>query len=355
MLQRCSHCVLPETYPGIRFDDKKVCNYCHAHTEKRVRGKAALQALVDRYRSGEAPGAGNSRYDCIVSLSGGRDSSFAAHYAVQVLGLNALLYTFDNGLMPDQTRENIQNAASVLGADLVTVKGDQVRQDAGYLLRCWMHKPSPAMIGLLCSGCMSGIKSGLDQIVREYRVPLIITGSGEPKGRTSFAQEMLGPVQSGKKRALVSGFAREVLNNPRYVGSPRFVAGLGRDFFYRFVHRRKKTTKSISIFGFIKWDETELMTTIQTELGWKKPPYSASSWRADCLINELKNYLYLHTLGFTKHDEQLSGMIQRGLMTRSQALNRLKTDNVISDEVMSELCLALGADWHRLQAAVADT
>lgn len=353
MLRRCSRCILPETYPGIRFDDEQVCNYCHSHKGKRVRGKAALEALVERYRTGQAPGAGLGRYDCIVSLSGGRDSSFAAHYAARVLDLKALLFTFDNGLMPDQTRENIRNTASVLGADLVTLKSAQVRQDAGYLLRCWTHRPSPAMVGLLCSGCMAGIKSGLDKTVHEYQVPLVITGSGEPKSRTSFAQEMLGPVQSGKKRALASGFAREVINNPRYVCNPRFVIGLGRDFFYRFVHRRKKTTRSISIFGFIEWDETELLITIQNELGWKKPAYSASSWRADCLISELKNYLYLHTLGFTKHDEQLSGMIRQGLITREEALHRLETDNVISDEVISELCLTLDVDWRRLQAALA--
>jgi hypothetical protein len=71
------------------------------------------------------------------------------------------------------------------------------------------------------------------------------------------------------------------------------------------------------------------------------------------VINELKNYLYQNTLGFTKHDEQLSGMIRRGLMTREEAMHRLETDSNISDEFMSELCQSLGVDWRRLQAALA--
>jgi hypothetical protein len=293
-------------------------------------------------------------YDCLVALSGGRDSTFAAYHVVHSLGLKPLLYTFDNGLMPDQTRENIESAVSLLGADLVMERSDHVIKNARHVLSCWMRKPSPAMIGLLCSGCRTGYVRGLARTAREFEIPLVITGGGEPE--RSFAQRLLSPTNSrGRKMELISGMIREWVHNPYYVADPQFVSRLAVEFFYRFLHSEKDAVNTVPLFRYIGWDEQTIVSTIEEKMQWKKAQYTNSTWRSDCKINELKNYLYLHSLGFTKHDELLSGMVRKGMMDRGTALRRLAEDNVISEPFLVALSNELGFDRRVLAQAVQES
>ena len=97
-LKRCSRCVLPETYPYIRFDDQGVCNFCRdqAPTDQRdLKGEVELRRTIDKLRNH------SGRYDSIVALSGGRDSAYMAWYAVRKLGLKPLAFTVNNGFMPE--------------------------------------------------------------------------------------------------------------------------------------------------------------------------------------------------------------------------------------------------------------
>ena len=195
-VRRCTRCILPETYPGISFDEKGACNHCLAYRDTTPRGEAALQTLIEPYRE---------QATCILALSGGRDSAFAAHYVVKSLGLRPLLYTFDNGFMPDEITENTANTARRLGLDHTTVKSKHLTANVRHVLSCWMHHPSPATIGLLCGGCRTGYEKGLTQTVHNHQTSadcgaLIITGAGEPGGGHSFAEALLASRERSYQR-----------------------------------------------------------------------------------------------------------------------------------------------------------
>jgi glucosamine--fructose-6-phosphate aminotransferase (isomerizing) len=344
-MQRCSRCILPSRYPGITYDERGVCNYCHSHRMPKPRGEAALQGLIESCRNS------GGEYDCVLALSGGRDSSFAAYYVVRVLGLNALAYTSDNGFMPEQTRENLSRTTRLLGMDHTVTRSVHMRKSVGHILSAWMREPSPAMVGFLCTGCRTAYVRGLVKTARDYQCPLVLTGGGEPE--RSFAQRLLSSTGSrGKTLTLISGFLREVIRNPRYLGSVRFLRLAARELYHRYLHRRRTKVRTTSIFRYIAWNEEQVTSMIEDELGWKKAPYSSSSWRSDCKLNELKNFLYLRMLGFTKHDELLSGMVRRGLIAREEALERLTSDNVISDQFVAELLVQLGLSFGELQTAL---
>lgn len=345
MLQRCSRCVLPETYPGIQYDAQGVCNLCRSHKERAVFGRQALDEMIKTRKKQTGP------YDSIVALSGGRDSTYVAYYAARELGLRPLLYTFDNGMMPEQTIQNLSQTANRLGLDHVVEKSDHVLKNARHILSCWIHKPSPAMIGLVCSGCRTGYVRGLAKTARRHQIGLVLTGGGEPTGL--FAQSLLSSTGRGKDRgSLVTGLAHEWLANPRYAANPAFIARLGLEFFYRFYRSDRKAVRSLALFRFIPWDENTIVSTIEGELGWKKATYTLATWRSDCTINELKNYLYKRTLGFTKNDELLSGMIRSGQIGRDQALERLVNDNAHSPQFIARLCAELGVDHQTLERAL---
>ena len=84
---RCTKCLYPETTkPFITFDDDGVCSGCRTHGEKEKvnweEREHKLRALIDPYRSND------TCYDCIIPVSGGKDSTFQVHYAIKCYILN---------------------------------------------------------------------------------------------------------------------------------------------------------------------------------------------------------------------------------------------------------------------------
>jgi len=341
-LKRCSNCILPENYPGVTFNEKDVCNYCLTHKKAKNLGRAKLLNLIEPYRNRDR------KYDCIVGISGGRDSAFAAYYAVRVLNLRVLAYTGDNGFMPEQTKENIENIVALLSIDHVIEKYD-LKENARHIISSWVHKPSPAMIGFLCAGCTTGMRRGLVKTAQNNKIPLVIIGSGEPG--QPFAVKLLSiPTNSKRKKlSLILGFAMEMIRNPYYL-SPSCSIAFAREFFYRFVHKPDLTF--MPIFRFTEWNEKKILSVIKNELQWKNPPHSRSTWRSDCKIHLLRQYLYLETLGFTKNDGILSGMIRENMITREEALKRLENENLIPRQSLTALFDELGLNFSDLVSAL---
>jgi hypothetical protein len=349
-MKRCSKCILPENYPGITFDEEGVCNYCLTHSKAKSCQKAKdlrrekLLDLIEPYRNKD------KKYDCIVAISGGRDSAFAAHYAVNVLNLRALAYTYDNGFMPEQTKENVQNIVDILGIDLIIEKYDYVKKNVKHIISSWMRKPSPAMIGLLCTGCRTGYDKGLVKTAQNNGVSLIITGSGEPGH--SFANKLLSMTTNSKRRklSLLLGFTVEMVRNPHYILRPDRSIAFAQEFYHRFLH--KFDLRIVPLFWFIGWDDETILSVIKNELKWKLPAHTSSSWRSDCKIHLLRQYLYRETLGFTKNDVLLSGMIRNNIITKEEALKRLKSENQISEQFLTTFLDELGLDFSDLVIAL---
>ncbi len=90
-LRRCTKCILPETFPGIEFDDEGVCNYCRNYVPVKVFGEVELIRVLERFR-----GKGE-KYDCLVPISGGRDSTFALHQMIRRYEMRVLAITVDTG------------------------------------------------------------------------------------------------------------------------------------------------------------------------------------------------------------------------------------------------------------------
>lgn len=345
MLKRCANCILPESYPGITFNEQGVCNHCLTHKKAECQGEPALLSVVEPYKNS------NREYDCIVGISGGRDSAYVAHYAVRVLNLRVLAYTYDNGFMPEQTKENVENIVTLLGIDHVIEKQKYVQENIRRVIPCWIHKPSPAMVSFLCTGCRTGGMRGFVKTARNNKTPLVIMGEGEPE--RSFAEDLLS-ISTGvrsKKLSLILGFLREIIRNPHYVNR-NCLAGFAQEFLYRYVHEYDKKVRMVQFFTFIEWNEKTIHSVIQKELKWRKPPHSRSSWRSDCRIHLLKQYLYRETLGFTKNDELLSGMIRDNMITREDALKRVENDNIISQQFLISFLDELGLNFSALDIAL---
>jgi tRNA(Ile)-lysidine synthase TilS/MesJ len=112
-LKRCTKCILPENFPNIKFNNEGICNYCLTHVPIKYKGEAVFRILLDDYRSkGE-------KYDCIVPVSGGKDSLFVLYQVMNKYKLRVLASHYDSGFVSEQAMKNIGNAIKMLQVDFI--------------------------------------------------------------------------------------------------------------------------------------------------------------------------------------------------------------------------------------------
>lgn len=130
----CTRCIYDDTVPNISFDDEGVCNYCRqidsleAEYPTGAEGAARLQKMVDEMK---AAGRGK-KYDAVIGVSGGCDSSYLVHQMKEVYGLRLLAAHFDNTWNSTIATENIHNLLDKLGVDLFTIVVDNKEYDDIY-------------------------------------------------------------------------------------------------------------------------------------------------------------------------------------------------------------------------------
>ncbi len=120
--QICTRCIYDTKVPNISFDKKGVCNYCSQIEELEEQfpngdeGELELQRIVDEMK---AKGQGK-KYDALIGVSGGCDSSFLLHLMTKKYGLRLLAVHFDNTWNSTVATENIHCVTEKLGIDLFT-------------------------------------------------------------------------------------------------------------------------------------------------------------------------------------------------------------------------------------------
>lgn len=120
----CNRCIYDDQIPNITFDDGGICNYCATHDNLEnlyPTGKLGEQKLKELFDKIKAEGTGKSKkYDCIVGVSGGCDSSYLIYKAVE-MGLKPLAVHFDNTWNSPIATLNIQKVLKKLDVDLFTI------------------------------------------------------------------------------------------------------------------------------------------------------------------------------------------------------------------------------------------
>ena len=107
--KKCINCILDESIPGIKFDNNGVCSLCKLHEKLdkdfpiNINGNE-LNELIEKIKYKGI----NKKYNCVVGVSGGTDSSYTL-YMAKKLGLRPLAVHFDNGWNTELSVSNIYN------------------------------------------------------------------------------------------------------------------------------------------------------------------------------------------------------------------------------------------------------
>lgn len=127
----CSRCIYDEWVPGIFFDNQGICNYCRqvdslieTYQTGLPEGEKRLKGILEEIRTA---GIGK-KYDCIIGVSGGTDSSFLLLKSIE-WGLRPLAVHYDNTWNSAIATENIRKVTTKLGIDLVTYVVDNKEAD----------------------------------------------------------------------------------------------------------------------------------------------------------------------------------------------------------------------------------
>lgn len=345
-LLRCKKCILPYTFPFIKFDKSGVCNYCNNY---KLRNKPKpideLLALIEPYRR---PG---KQEDCIVPFSGGRDSCMGLHIIVKELGLKPITYTYDWGMVTDLGRRNISRMSEKLGVENIIVAADisKKRRNIRLNLEAWLKSPHLGMMAMLTAGDKHFFRH-VETVKKQTGINLNLWGVN-PLEVTHFKTGFLGiPPDFAEKRVYSHGISKQLryhfkrtgamFQSPGYFNSS-LLDTLSGEYYRSFTEKKDY----FHIFDYWRWDENELDDTLLNTYDWEKAPDTTTTWRIGDGTAALYNYIYYTVAGFTEHDTFRSNQIREGDITRAEALELVQSENQPRYQNIRWYLDALGMDF----------
>ena len=354
-LKRCTKCVLPETMPYINFDSKGVCNYCNNYKiRNNPKPISDLQNILDPYKKSK----GN---DCIVPLSGGRDSCMGLHLAVKELGMKPVTYTYDWGMVTDLARRNISRFCSELGveniivADNIKLKRENVKKN----IEAWLKYPDLGMVNLFTAGDKHFFRHVQD--IKKQTGINIDLWSVNPMEVTHFKAGFLGvPPDFEEEKVYSNGVSKQLryqklrfkamLKSPSYFNSTIWDTLQGE--YYRSFLEKKDY---YHLFDYYTWDENEVNDVIINDYGFEMSPDTSTTWRIGDGTAAFYNYIYYTLAGMSEHDTFRSNQIREGQITRKEALDFIKEENKPRYQNMVWYLEACGLDFETVVKKINST
>lgn len=327
----CVHCVLPETFPGIKFDETGRCSYCAAHDaagpqqEQRERYRVRFLELVEEVR-------GRQPYDALVAYSGGKDSTYTMKLLKEECRLNLLAVTIDHGFTSTAALANIRTVTDRLDIDHYMIRpgADTVRSLFSRSVGSDVY-PLKALerASAVCNSCMHLVKSLILKLAIEMGVPMIVYGwsPGQAPLRSSVFQTnpaMLRMMQEAARAAfekLIGSRMNAYLLEERHLAVPEAAR------FPVLVHP----------LAFLTYNEDAVMAAAGA-LGWLAPR-DTGAHSSNCLLNDFAIEKHLERYGFHPYAFEIAGLVRAGCLTREEGLARLAAspDRAVIEQVRRRL------------------
>jgi glucosamine--fructose-6-phosphate aminotransferase (isomerizing) len=341
-LKRCTKCILPSTIPFISFDEKGVCNFCNEYLPSKLIEGADLLALINKDKTGD------SIYDCLVPISGGRDSCYTLHYLVEELGLKPLAYTYDWGMVTDLARRNISRMCSKLKVEHIIVSAD-IRDKRGYIksnVNAWLKKPHLGAIPLFMAGDKMYFKYAYE-LAKSNNIKAIVMGENYFE-KTNFKFGFAGisknkgglaySIGLSQKLSMITFYLKEFISNPSYLNKSLV------DTFKGFVAYYFTPHDYLNLFDYVKWDEEIVENILIEKYQWELSPDTTTTWRIGDGTAAFYNYIYYTVCGFSEFDTFRSNQIREGALDRMEALNFVNQENKPRIESFKWYCDTIGVD-----------
>lgn len=303
----CKQCVMDSVgNPEIFLDENGICNYCHEYRSKeKIRllsspeREIALERIINKIK---ASGKGK-KYDCLIGVSGGVDSTFTASY-VKKLGLNPLAVHFDNGWNSELAVHNIQKVLEKLDVDLYTyvVDWDEFKD----LQLSFLKASTPD--GEIPTD--HAIMATLFKIAGKYGIKYIVSGNNFKTEGVMPRLWAYGHIDWKYIKSVHKKFGTKKLKSFPHFNLKKFL------WFTLF-----RGIKMISILNYMDYNKDEAMKVLTDDLDWQY--YGGKHYESN-YTKFYQGIILPQKFKIDKRKIHLSALILSGQMNREQSLQELK-------------------------------
>lgn len=322
--QICKRCIIDTTVPGVTFNSKGVCNFCHVHDgmEKSFPNGAEGLVRVKKYVEEIKKSSKGKKYDCVLGISGGRDSMFTLRYLKKELGLNPIAVHFNDGFGNPVAGENMINACRILDVELRTITSDW--RESKDLKIAFLKASTPDME----EGTDIGIATALYGVAAKEGLKYIIIGQ-------SFRTEGIAPLSwnylDGKYlKAVHKQFGTTPLR-PWKPFDPGFNLDIKEVIYYTII----KQIHTLPILYYLNYNRKKVDEMLISELQWVNP----GAHYFDDLYQSLMTFVLRTKFNINRRIFNYSALIRSGQMSREEGLIKSKEPYQIEDPKVINLCL----------------
>ncbi|MDD5438619.1 MAG: N-acetyl sugar amidotransferase [Candidatus Omnitrophica bacterium] len=316
----CRRCLYPANHPlYITFDGQGVCSGCRVHEEKDTldwgkRG-GGLKKILDHYRNR----SGRS-YDCIIPVSGARDSYFIVHTVKNVYKMHPLVVSYNKHYNTKTGIRNLAYLKTLLGVDclMLTVQPQTVRK---------ITRATVRMMGSMYWHCLAGSTVYPVQTAVRFKIPLIVWGAHQgvdQVGMFSHLDEVEMTRKYRKEHDLMGYEAEDILDAD---------GDIGLDDMRNFIYPHDKELEKVGVRGiylnnYIRWDSKK-----QHELMIKLYNYETTAQLrtfdtyndVDCFhYSDLHDRIKFLKWGYGKVTDHACREIRLKRMTREEGIGRVR-------------------------------
>ncbi len=342
-MKYCARCLYPENAkPTIIFDEEGVCSGCRYHESRQKlevnwdERLTMLEKILDEARQ-LARTRGNS-HDCIVPVSGGKDSHFQVWLLKKKYGMNPLLVTFNHAYNSPSGLRNLANLVERSGCDLVryTAGVDSVRRVSRHMLET---------VGDLTWHYHAGIRTFPFQVAVQYNIPLIVWGEhgfAELTGIVSL-EDFVEFTRWTRKEHDMRGYEPTDL-----IGKGGIALGDVRPYIYPSDEEIERAdVRGIYLSNFVSWDAKSHAEAMIKE--WNFAPVTYERERTFNLYskiedhaNDVHDYLKYLKFGYGRATDDASMEIRHGRMTREEGVEMVRRYDANQPSSLGYYCDFLG-------------
>lgn len=319
MMEYCKKCVYPlNSAVELKIDSEGVCSGCRYFEEMDQinwgERKEILAKLLEPFRDSGAA------YDCVIPVSGGKDSHYQTYLIKEVFGLKPLLVTFNHICSPLIGLKNMANIVERFGVDHVRFSPNPVLVKK--LMEYTLKKRGDA-----CWFCQGGVVTVPIQTAVQYKIPLIIWGEhgwSHLAGKNTLS-EMVEFSEEERTKLFMRGLTvEEVLrDNP----------GITRRDISWLEYPTSDEVEAVGVKGiylgnYIRWAQKELTEFVIEKFGFTTRP-KARTYNTyadvDChLCSGTNDYLKYLKFGYGRTTDHASQDIREGRITRKEGIQLVK-------------------------------
>lgn len=307
----CRHCGLPSNYPSAEFDEEGICNFCLSFESYRQKVQKYFKTPADLQKIfAAAKTERKGEYDCLMLLSGGKDSTYALAQLVE-MDLKVLAFTLDNGYISEQAKENIKRVCADLGVGHIF--GTTPAMNRIFVDSLERHKN-------VCNGCFKTIYTLAVRIALEKNIPFIVTGLS----RGQFFETRLTEELFWKEDIDTEGIDRMILDARKTYHRTKDAVKRYLDTSCFQDDAVFEKVRFIDFYRYFDVEFGEMMRYLDECLPWIRPTDTGRS--TNCLINQVGIFVHKKELGYSNYAFPYSWDVRIGHKTREVSLDEINEE-----------------------------